>query len=55
MTGPWNTPPDRGQPPGCVELYQRLVELVEACGPFTYVVTKTTITFKESRLSRRRA
>src|SRR2546423_9368531 len=36
----------RGKPPGCVELYQRFVELVEACGPFTYAVAKTTITFK---------
>jgi hypothetical protein len=39
----------RGKPPGCVELYQRFVELVEACGPFTYAVAKTTITFKGSR------
>ena len=39
----------RGKPAGCVELYQRFVELVEACGPFTYAVAKTTITFKGSR------
>lgn len=39
----------RDKPPGCVELYRRFVELVEACGPFTYAVAKTTITFKGSR------
>jgi hypothetical protein len=39
----------RGKPPGCVELYHRFVALVEACGPFTYAVAKTTITFNGSR------
>jgi hypothetical protein len=39
----------RDKPPGCVQLYRRFVELVEACGPFTYAVAKTTITFKGSR------
>jgi hypothetical protein len=39
----------RGKPPACVALYQRFVELVEACGPFGYAVAKTTITFKGSR------
>ncbi|MEU0556779.1 DUF5655 domain-containing protein [Dactylosporangium sp. NPDC006015] len=39
----------RGKPAGSVELYHRFVELVEACGPFTYAVAKTTITFKGSR------
>jgi Domain of unknown function (DUF5655) len=39
----------RGKPPGFVELYHRFVELVEACGPFSYAVAKTTITFKGSR------
>lgn len=39
----------RGKPPGCVELYRRFVELVEACGPVSYAVSKTTITFKGSR------
>lgn len=32
-----------------MELYLRFVELVEACGPFTCSVTKTSITFKGSR------
>jgi hypothetical protein len=39
----------RDKPPACVDLYRRFVELVEACGPFTYAVAKTTITFKGSR------
>jgi Domain of unknown function (DUF5655) len=39
----------RGKPAGSVALYHRFVELVEACGPFTYAVAKTTITFKGSR------
>ena len=39
----------RGKPPASVELYRRFVELVSACGPFTYAVSKTTITFKGSR------
>jgi hypothetical protein len=39
----------RGQPAGSVALYERFVELVAACGPFTYAVSKTIITFKGSR------
>lgn len=39
----------RGKPAGSVELYRRFVALVEACGPFTYAVGKSTITFKGSR------
>jgi hypothetical protein len=39
----------RDKPPASVELYQRFVDLVEACGPFTYAAAKTTITFKGSR------
>jgi hypothetical protein len=39
----------RDKPSGSVDLYHRFVELVEACGPFTYAVAKTTITFKGSR------
>jgi hypothetical protein len=31
------------------ELYERLVEIVGACGPFTYAVSKTAITFKGGR------
>jgi len=38
-----------GKPPEVIELYRRLVELVEACGPFEYSVSKTAITFKGSR------
>lgn len=39
----------RDKPSTSVELYRRFVELVEACGPITYAVSKTTITFKGSR------
>jgi hypothetical protein len=39
----------RDKPPRFVELYERFVQLVETCGPFTYAVAKTTITFKGSR------
>jgi hypothetical protein len=39
----------RGKPPTTVELYRRFVELVQACGPFEYAVSKTAITFKGSR------
>jgi hypothetical protein len=38
-----------GQPASSVELYRRLVSMIERCGPFTYSVTKTTITFKGSK------
>jgi hypothetical protein len=39
----------RGKPASVVALYRRLVELVQACGPFEYAVSKTAITFKGSR------
>jgi hypothetical protein len=39
----------RDKPPAVIALYQRFVELVEACGPFDYSVSKTAITFKGSR------
>lgn len=39
----------RGKPAGSVALYEAFVALVAACGPFTYAVAKTTITFKGSR------
>jgi hypothetical protein len=39
----------RGKPEGSVALYHSFVRLVAACGPFTYAVAKTTITFKGSR------
>ena len=37
------------KPPAVVALYQRSVELVQACGPFEYTVSKTAIGFKGSR------
>jgi hypothetical protein len=39
----------RDKPPVSVALYLRFVQLVAACGPFTYAVAKTTITFKGTR------
>jgi Domain of unknown function (DUF5655) len=38
-----------GQPASSVALYHRFVEMAEACGPFSYAVSKTTITLKGSR------
>jgi hypothetical protein len=38
-----------GKPDENIRLFRRFVELVEACGPFTYAVSKTTITFKGTR------
>lgn len=38
-----------GQPADSVALYRRFVEMLEECGPFSYSVTKTTITFKGAR------
>ncbi len=37
------------KPTHVVALYDRFVELAEACGPFTYSVTKTAITRKGTR------
>ena len=39
----------RDKPEQVVRLYDRFIELVEACGPFTYSVTKTAISLKGSR------
>jgi Domain of unknown function (DUF5655) len=39
----------RDKPEHVVRLYDRLIELVEGCGPFTYSVTKTAISLKGSR------
>jgi hypothetical protein len=39
----------RDKPASVVALYRRLVELVEACGPFEYSVSKTGITFQGNR------
>ena len=38
-----------GQPESSVALYRQFVRLVEACGPFSYAVSKTSITFKGTR------
>lgn len=49
-TGEWTVEDHlRGKPPVPVALYLRFVQLVAACGPFTYAVAKTSITFKGSR------
>ncbi|WP_329459013.1 DUF5655 domain-containing protein [Streptomyces sp. NBC_01497] len=37
------------RPPAVVALYHRFVELAEDCGPFTYAVARTAITFKGPR------
>ena len=38
-----------GKPDEIVALYRRFIALVEACGPFSYSVTKTAITAKGVR------
>lgn len=38
-----------GRPPGVVALYQRFIELAQACGPFTYAISKSAITLKGTR------
>jgi hypothetical protein len=38
-----------GKPESSVALYRQFVRMVEACGPFSYAVSKTSITFKGSR------
>ncbi|TDD17078.1 DUF5655 domain-containing protein [Nonomuraea diastatica] len=38
-----------GKPAASVALYERFVSLVEACGPFTYAISKSAITFKGER------
>ncbi|MDT4974511.1 MAG: hypothetical protein QOG98_269 [Pseudonocardiales bacterium] len=37
------------QPASSIALYERFVELVSACGSFSYAVSKTSITFKGAR------
>jgi hypothetical protein len=34
-----------GKPEVVIDLYERFVQLIAACGPFTYGITKTAITF----------
>lgn len=36
----------RDKPAAAVAMYNRFIALVERCGPFTYAVSKTTITLK---------
>jgi hypothetical protein len=38
-----------GQPQFAVDLYRQFIATVEAIGPFTYAVSKTTITLKGER------
>jgi hypothetical protein len=38
-----------GKPPASVALYEAFVAAVASCGPFTYAVSKTSITFKGTR------
>jgi hypothetical protein len=38
-----------GQPAFAVDLYRSFIDLVAAIGPFTYAVSKTTITLKGTR------
>jgi uncharacterized protein DUF5655 len=38
-----------GKPEHVVALYRRFIALAEACGPFSYAVTKTAISLKGSR------
>ena len=38
-----------GKPAASVALYEALVAAVASCGPFTYAVSKTSITFKGTR------
>jgi hypothetical protein len=50
VTGDWTVADHlRDKPADGVALYERFVELVAACGPFTYAVAKTTITVKGTR------
>jgi hypothetical protein len=39
----------QGNRPEVIALYQRSIEIAQACGPFTYAVFKTAITLKGAR------
>jgi hypothetical protein len=39
----------QGKRPEVVALYHRFIELAQACGPFTYAVSKSAITLKGTR------
>jgi hypothetical protein len=50
MSDPWTVERHMdSMAPAVRALYDRLVEIVTACGPFTYSVSKTAITFKGAR------
>jgi uncharacterized protein DUF5655 len=38
-----------GKPPEIIALYRAFIELAQACGPFTYAISKTAITLKGAR------
>jgi hypothetical protein len=38
-----------GQAPAVIALYHQFIQMAEACGPFTYAVSKTVITLKGTR------
>lgn len=38
-----------GRPDQIIALYERFIQLAEACGPFTYSVAKSAITLKGTR------
>lgn len=39
----------QGKRPEVIALYHRFIELAQACGPFTYAVSKSAITLKGTR------
>ena len=39
----------QGKRPEVIALYHRFIDLVQACGPFTYAVSKSAITLKGTR------
>jgi len=39
----------QGKRPEVIALYRRFIELAQACGPFTYAVSKSAITLKGTR------
>jgi hypothetical protein len=39
----------QGKRPEVIALYHRFIELAQACGPFTYAVSKSAVTLKGTR------
>jgi hypothetical protein len=39
----------QGKRPEVISLYHRFIEMAQACGPFTYAVSKSAITLKGTR------